>query len=391
LSNLLQDAQNLHEQFRRWRRDLHAHPELSGQEEHTAAFLAAELRRLGYVPVERVGGTFGLAATLRVNDAPAVALRADMDALPVKEQTGLDFASTRPGVMHACGHDAHMAMLLGAAALLMKHRAELRRSVKLIFQPHEEKYPGGAASLIAAGIVDDVESVFGLHIWSQLPLGTLGTRCGPFMSSVNDLHVIIRGKGGHAAMPEQTIDPVVVAAHVITALQTVVSRSIALTDPAVVSITQISAGTADNIIPETAVLRGTIRTLSETVRQRVCARVRALAEGVAAAHGAVAEVDVLPGYPVLVNDEQVVQRVLRAARQVGFGDDVIQTMEPQGGGEDFAYYGQQVPAGFAFLGARNDAAGCHYPHHHPRFNIDEAALPLGAALLAQFALDAPKV
>ena len=310
-----------------------------------------------------------------------------MDALPIQEETGLDFASANAGVMHACGHDAHVAMLLGTAALLQARRDQLRRPVKLIFQPHEEYYPGGSSAMIAAGVLDGVESVFALHIWSPLPCGVLGVRSGPSMSSVNDFQITIKGKGGHAALPEASVDPVVAAADVILALQTVVSRSISMTDNAVVSVTTVRSGTANNIIPETVVLRGTIRALSESVRTHVCQRVCELCTDIARAHRAVAEPEILPGYPVLVNDESVVERATRAAKSVGVGDDQIRITDPIGGGEDFAYYAQKVPAALAFLGAGNDSIDCCYPHHHPRFNIDEEALPVGSAILAQYALD----
>ena len=386
--SLLNEATGLADQLRGWRRYLHAHPELSGQEQNTARFVADELRKLGYEPVERVGGTFGLTAELAVNDrVPAVALRADMDALAIQEETGLPFASQDPGVMHACGHDAHMAMLLGAAKLLQGHKERLGRSVRLIFQPHEEIYPGGASAMIAAGVLENVESIFGLHIWSELAVGELGTRTGPFMAGLNDFEITLIGKGGHAAMPELCVDPVVVAAQVILALQTVVSRSIAITDQAVVSVTQVEAGTAFNIIPERVTLRGTIRMFDEAVQARLCSRVRELSEGVARAHGAEAQVRIEPGYPVLVNDPRATERALRAARRLGLKDAALQTLPLQGGAEDFAYYCREVPGVFVFVGTRNEAKGCTYPHHHPRFDVDEAVLPVGAALLARYALE----
>lgn len=382
------DARNLAGRMRQWRRHLHAHPELSGEEHATARFLAQELTAMGYTPAERVGGTCGLTADLPVDGAPLVALRADMDALPIQEETGLPFASQRPGVMHACGHDAHMAMLLGVASILRQRRDRLRQGVRLIFQPAEEKLPGGAAALVDAGVLDGVSGIFGLHVWSPLPAGTLGLRAGPFMASVDDFHITVRGKGGHAALPETCIDPVVAAAQIVVGLQTAVSRSIALTDGAVVSVTRLEAGTATNIIPETAGLAGTIRTLDEAVRARARVRVRELAERIAHAHRAEAEVRIEPGYPVLVNDETMVARVEAAARRLGWDDDRLVTMPPLGGGEDFAYYARRIPAAFAFLGAAQaDAESCH-PHHHPRFDIDEDVLPLGAALLAELALSA---
>ena len=385
---LAEAAREMAAQLVTWRRHIHAHPELSGQEEQTARFVTAELRRIGYQPVERVGRTFGVTARLDAGSGEAVAVRADMDALPVTEETGVEFASRNPGVMHACGHDAHVAMLLGAAQLLAQQKGKLRHPVVLIFQPSEETSPGGALPMIEAGVLDGVARIFGLHVWSEMPLGTLGTRVGPFMSAVSNIEITVTGKGGHAAMPQQCIDPIIVAAETVLALQTAVSRSIAMTDNAVVSVTQVHAGTANNVLPGTAALGGTIRTLSEAVRSTVETRVREIAVGVAQAHGATAAVEIRRGYPALINDRLTVERALAAARSLGFPEDRLLTLPAQGGGEDFAYYAQKAPAAFLFLGARNDAKGCNHPHHHPRFNIDEDALPLGAALLAQFALHA---
>lgn len=378
------EAASLSEQITAWRRHLHANPELSGHERETAAFVAQRLRELGFQPRERVGGGHGLTAELAAGSGPAVALRADMDALPIVEETGLPFASRNAGVMHACGHDAHTAMLLGAATLLAKRKAQLRRPVRLIFQPAEEVFPGGAAPMIAAGALENVSSIFGLHISSQLPTGVLGTRPGPFMAGLNDLDITVVGKGGHAAMPEQCVDPIVVASQIVLALQTVVARSLSMTELAVVSVTRIEAGTADNIIPERVSMRGTIRTYDEAVRARVCTRVREIAVNVAAAHHATVEANLPPGYPVLINDAKITREACSAAEAIGFTSDKVHTLDPQGGGEDFAYYCQKVPGAFAFLGARVESSA--YPHHHPKFNIDEAALPLGAALLAQYAM-----
>lgn len=380
-------AGQLAEQLKAWRRHFHAHPELSGQEEQTAAFIAEELRKLGCEPRERIGGTCGLSVDLVVPGRPFVALRADMDGLPITELTGAAYASQNAGVMHACGHDAHMAMLLGVARMLAERKADLRQSVRLIFQPAEEG-GGGAELLVAGGVLADVQRIFGLHVWSEMPLGTLGTRVGPFMSSTNPLRITVRGRGGHAAMPHQCVDPVVVAAQLVVALQTVVSRNIAMTDSAVVSVTRVQAGSATNIIPETAELAGTVRTLNMATRATIVRRIGELAQGIAGAYGATAEATVEEGYPVLVNDAGAVERALATARRLGFTEDQLLTLPAQGGGEDFAYYLQQVPGAFLFLGARNEAKGCKYPHHHAHFDIDEAVLPLGVALLTQLALDA---
>ncbi len=377
--------------MRSWRHTLHARPELSGQEENTARFIAAELRKMGFAPIERVGDTYGLLAEVRVNDGPVLALRADFDALPIQEETGVDYASTVPGVMHACGHDAHTAMLLGAAQLLRQHEGRLKRSVRLVFQPHEEQFPGGASAVIAGGALKGAEAIFGIHVCANLRSGEVGTRAGPFMAAVNPFEMVITGKGGHAAMPDQCADPVVAAAHVIVALQTIVSRSVPITEPVVVSVTQVQAGSADNIIPNEAKLAGTIRTFDERLRTQVCDRVREMALAVAKAHQATADVRISRGYPVLVNDTALVERAFAAARSLGIDEQRLLTLAPQGGGEDFAYYCQEVPGAFVFLGAANEAKGCVYPHHHPRFNIDEDILPWGAALHAQFALaDRPR-
>lgn len=387
---MLQAALQLAPQLVAWRRHLHRHPELSGREEQTAAFVARELRALGLEPRERVGGAWGLIADIAIDARPAaLALRADMDALPITEENEVEYASTNPGVMHACGHDAHVAMLLGAARLLTRFASRLKHSVRLIFQPHEEKYPGGARTMIEAGALAGVKRVFGLHICTDLPFGRVGTRVGPFMAAVNPFRAVITGKGGHAAAPERCVDPIVAAAHAVLALQCVVSRTVAVSEPVVVSVTQMHAGTTDNVLPNALHLGGTIRTYDARIRDQVCRRVGAILSDVSAAYGAAAQVEIDDGYPVLVNDCETVGLALRAARRVGFAAEQIETLPVQGGGEDFAYFAQQVPSAFVFLGASNDAKQCAFPHHHPRFNIDEDALPRGAALLAEFVLEHP--
>ncbi len=384
---ILKQAQAIADDLVDWRRHLHAHPELSGQEEQTAGFVAEQLRAMGFAPIERFGDSWGVVADLAVNDQPLVALRADMDALPVTEENNVPYASRTPGVMHACGHDAHTAMLLGAARLLRERQAELKRSVRFIFQPHEEYFPGGAAPMIAAGVLDGVERVFGLHVWSQLASGTLGVCDGPFMASPSDMSITVTGAGGHAALPHECVDPIVAAAGIVVELQSVISRSVCPNDVAVVSVTQFHAGSSFNVIPSEAQIGGTIRTFDRAVRDRICERVETIARQVAAAHGAQAEVKIEHGYPTLVNDTAVMRQAIQSAKHVGFKPDQIETMSPIGGGEDFAYYCQKVPGAFVFLGSGNPDKGTDHPHHHQCFDIDERVLPWGSALLAQFCLD----
>lgn len=386
---LLEEARAFAQDLRDWRRHLHANPELSGHEEASAGFVAAKLKEFGLKPVERVAGKFGLYADMRVNDRQEFfGLRADMDALPIHEETGVEYVSRKPGVMHACGHDAHMTMLLGAVKLLTARRDQLRQNTRFIFQPHEELFPGGAPDMIAGGALNGVKNIFGIHISSNLPTGEIGSRVGPFMAAVNPLHIRVTGRGGHAAMPNECVDPIVAASQIVLALQTIVSRNMPVGEPAVVSITQFHAGTADNIIPNEVMMHGTVRSFNNAIRDQVCRRVGEIAEAVARAHGATVKVEMDPGYPVLVNDPNVLERVFTAARSLGFDGAKLVNLPPQGGGEDFAYYCEKIPGAFVFLGARNDAKQCVYPHHHPKFNIDEDALASGAALHAQMALSA---
>lgn len=382
---LLEAAAALQPRLVDCRRYLHAHPELSGQEAKTAAFVAERLTELGLSPQTGVADTHGLIADIP-GTKPYVGLRADMDALPVTEENELDYASQNPGVMHACGHDVHTTMLLGAAELLVARQADLRHGVRLIFQPSEECEPGGAKPMINAGVLTDVDQVYGLHVWSPIAAGKLSTRVGPIMASPAELLIRVDGMGGHAASPHQCCDPVVVAAEIITSLQTVISRSVPPSETAVVSITTLKAGTANNVIPPHVDMGGTIRTFDADIRERVNKRVKQVAEGIAAAHGATATVQIIESYPPVVNDAEATAHALLAAAVVGFTDDDLHEAELHGGGEDFSYFGQKVPSAFLFLGGGNAKLDAIYPHHHPRFNIDESVMHQGSALLAQICL-----
>ena len=369
------------------RRDLHAHPELGNQEQRTPAAIVAALKDLGFDLEERVGGT-GVIATLRgARGGRTIALRADMDALPLNEDTDRPYRSTVPGVMHACGHDGHVAMALGAARLLSELRPHLQGSVKFLFQPAEETY-GGASEMIADGCLTNdpvVNAVFGLHLEPLWRGGEVRLRHGPLMASADALRVVVKGKGGHASEPHACIDPVLVAAQIITNLQTLVTRGFDVKNPVVITITYMQAGSALNIVPEEAVLAGTVRTLDPAVRAEMPARIDHLVQHTAAALGASAEVAYVHGSGVVVNHAgftDFVRQLLRATR----GPNAVVDMEHAVmGAEDFGLYMEHVPGAFAFLGAR-PAHQDVFPLHHPRFDFDERVLPVGVEILASVAL-----
>jgi len=370
-----------------WRRALHKRPELGFAEHETAAFVAARLRELGIEVVTGVAKT-GVVGVLRAGKArrKPVLLRADMDALPIDEQPGRPYGSEIPGKMHACGHDGHMAMLLGAAAVLAGLRERLDRDVVLCFQPGEEGF-GGAEAMIQEGLLTrhGVAEVYGLHLWSLFPVGTVQLRPGPMMAAQDEFEASIVGKGGHGAMPHEALDPVVAAAQAIVALQSIVARSVDPIQPAVVSVGSLHAGTAANVIPERATMRGTLRSFDEGVRATLRRRVQEVLEGTALAAGCRLEFNLFPGYPAVVNDAAAVDRVRRHAALV-VGEALVVEPAPMAAAEDFAYFLRESPGAFAFIGAGNVERGITAPHHSQHFDIDEAALPVGAELLARIAL-----
>lgn len=367
-----------------WRRALHRVPELAHREEKTSGLVAESLKEMGLTVREGVGGTGVVGLLEGGKPGKVVALRADMDALPIQEETGLSFASTHPGTMHACGHDAHMAMALGAVRILRDLREEVPGRVKVLFQPAEEEgHPGGAAPMIEDGALEDPvpDYVFGFHVWSDLSAGLLGYRAGPAMASTDTFRATVRGHGGHGARPHQAVDPVVVAAHAITALQTVASREVDPLDPFVLTVGKLTAGTVHNVIPREAYLEGTLRTLNPDLRASLQDRLDRILGGVAAAFGAEHELELEEGYPTLMNDPEVTQEAAEALRDLFQGR--VQEVPPTMGGEDFSRYLERVPGAFLFLGTRNEEKGLTAPIHNPRFQVDEDVLPLGAAALAR--------
>lgn len=370
------------------RRDLHRFPEVALEEHRTTAVIKERLSALGY-ELQPTGVATGAVAVLHGRTGgPVIALRADIDALPITEQTGLPFASQTPGKMHACGHDFHTAAIMGAATVLADLRAELPGTIKLLFQPAEE-IGQGARALIAGGALEGprVDIVLGFHNKPDLPTGTLGVKAGALMGAVDQLYLDIHGVGGHGAIPEATIDPIVAGSAIVMALQTAVSRNISPLDAAVISVTQFHAGTAENVIPDTASLMATIRTYRPSVRDRIPELLQRIATGVAAGFGASASVRVERRCPPVHNDAALAE-LMRGAGAKVLGDAHVVEAQPVMASEDFAYYQEQVPGHFAWLGVGNPNVGAVHQWHHPCFTVDEAALAGGAAVFAQAAFDA---
>jgi len=376
------DVQALRERIVALRRDLHQNPELSWAEQRTSREVSAFLEgsALSLRPVARTG----LLATMGPESGRSVLLRVDMDALPIQEQTREPYGSRVPGVMHACGHDGHVAMGAGAARVLAQRRLPGR--TLMLFQPAEEG-EGGAQAVVADGVLEGVQAVLGVHLWNELPVGTLGVKAGPLMAAVDRLRIAVRGRGGHGGTPHRSADPVVAAAHVITALQTVVSRETSPLQSAVVTIGAVHGGDAFNVIPDEVTLSGTIRTFDTTLRASMPERLTRIAGGVAEAMGCRAEVEVRAGNPAVINDAGMAALARRAAARV-VGEAGVLEPEPTMGGEDMAVYFERVPGCFVFVGSANSARGLDQPHHSPRFDFDEGALLIGTEFLVQAAEEA---
>ena len=384
----LADAEALAEELTATRRDLHMHPEMGFQEVRTSGIVADKLNSLGYEVVAGVGktGVVGLLQGGQPGDR-TVLLRFDMDALPIEEANDVPYRSQTPGVMHACGHDAHVAIGLGVADVLAKHRDQLPGTIKLMFQPAEEGL-GGALAMISDGVIDRIgppaDRAIGLHVSSMHPLGTAAMRVGPMMAAGARLTITVHGKGGHGAMPHQTVDAVVVAAQIVNMLQTIMARNVDPEDIGVVTIGSIHAGEAGNVIAETAVMQGTIRSFTAETKALLRRRVPEIAEMTAAALGATVTVEIGEGIDATVNAEAPTLVMADAARALLGADNVSMDFRTTGG-EDFSAVLARVPGNFFFLGARNDEKGINAPHHNPRFDIDEACLPQGVAILCDAA------
>ncbi len=384
LSQIRLDIRALQPQLVEWRRQLHQRPELGFKEQLTAESIAQKLQEWGIDYKTGIAKT-GIVATIASDrPGPVLAIRADMDALPIQEQNDVPYRSQHDGVMHACGHDGHVAIALGTAYYLSQHRDDFAGTVKIIFQPAEEG-PGGAKPMIEEGVLKnpDVDAIIGLHLWNNLPLGTVGVRTGALMAAVECFRCTILGKGGHGAMPHQTVDSVVVSAQIINALQTIVARNVDPIESAVVTVGELHAGTALNVIADTARMSGTVRYFNPALAGYFNKRIEQVISGVCQTYGATYELDYWHLYPPVINDAKIAELVRSVA------SDIVET--PAGivpecqtmGGEDMAFFLQAVPGCYFFLGSANSTKNLAYPHHHPRFDFDETALGMGAEIFVR--------
>jgi len=378
------------------RRDIHQYPEIGFDVQRTAGIAADALHALG-IPVKTGFGRTGVVGDLEVPGASKrIALRADMDALPIQEMTDVPYRSKINGKAHLCGHDAHTAMLIGTARILSALRNDLKTHVRFIFQPSEEALPGGAPAMIADGALEDVDEIYGIHVFPLNPVGEYATCPGPMLAQSDTFQITLTGRGGHAAFPHLTVDPIVIGAQFVTALQSIIARHVNPLDSAVVSVTQLHGGDANlqeglagaalNVIPPIVHIGGTVRTLQEEVQIRVRRQLESLLAGFANAHGATYTFDYQEGYPVTYNHEPCVTTVVNTARELVGDDNLIFPVVPILGGEDFGYYSQKIPACFVMVGAGNEEKGIVNMCHHPQFDIDETCMIYGMALFASLAI-----
>lgn len=384
LSQIRLSIRSLQPQLVEWRRHLHQRPELGFKEQLTAQLIAQKLQEWGIEHQTGIAHT-GIVATIPSNHpGPVLAIRADMDALPVQEDNDVPYRSMHDGVMHACGHDGHTAIALGTAYYLSQHRDDFAGTVKIIFQPAEEG-PGGAKPMVEAGVLKnpDVDAIIGLHLWNNLPLGTVGVRSGALMAAVECFDCTILGKGGHGAMPHQTVDSVVVSAQIVNALQTIVARNVDPIDSAVVTVGELHAGTAHNVIAGTARMSGTVRYFNPKFEGYFGKRLEQVIAGICHGQGASYELDYWHLYPPVINDVKIAELVRSIASEVIEASAGIvpecQTM----GGEDMSFFLQAVPGCYFFLGSANPSKDLAYPHHHPRFDFDETALGMGVEIFVR--------
>jgi amidohydrolase len=372
-------AESIREEVINWRRYLHANPEVSFHEEKTAQYVFDTLSTFGNLELSRPTKNSVMARLIGAHPGKTLAIRADMDALPITEENTFEFVSKNPGVMHACGHDGHTSMLLGTAKVLSSLQEHIHGEVRFLFQHAEELYPGGAEEMVEAGVMDGVDMVIGTHLWATMPVGKIGLAYGPMMAAPDTFFLTLHGKGGHAALPHQTIDTIAIGAQVVTNLQHIVSRTVDPLDNLVLSVTKFVAGTTHNVIPGTVEMMGTVRSFDQTLRESMPERMERIIKGITEAHEATYEFKYVFGYRPVINTDSVV-RVLEETAQEVLGAESIDLMKPNMGGEDFSAFLTKAPGAFFYVGAGNEAKGIIYPHHHPRFTIDEDALDHGVKM-----------
>lgn len=388
LAKIKQKASEMMPELISIRRHLHSHPELSMQEKETSAFLQAKLAEYG-IPFSTGMAVHGIVGLIKGKnpETQTVALRADMDALPIIEKSQTDYCSQNPGVMHACGHDVHMTSLLGASAILNSVKDEFEGTIKLIFQPSEERFPGGASMMIKEGVLENPspQKMFGQHVLPTLEAGKVGMKPGKYMASTDEVYLTVKGKGGHGATPELNVDPVLIASHIVVALQQIVSRNAPPQLPAVLSFGRFIAEGRTNIIPDEVKVDGTLRTFDEAWRADAHRRIEKIATSIAEGMGGKCEVFIDKGYPFLVNDDAVTALARESAVEYLGADNVID-LDMRMTAEDFAYYSQLVPSCFYRLGIRNESRGIMHNLHTAQFDVDESSLETGAGLLAWMAI-----
>lgn len=390
LEEIVELAEELEEKVIKFRRDFHAHPELSWKEERTSKVIEQVLKELGFENVRRGFGGTGSGVVGDITgrkEVPLIALRADIDALPIEEEADVPWRSINKGVMHACGHDAHAAILLGVAHMLALLKDKLPCKVRLIFQPAEESgVRSGARQLIEEGALDGVEAIWGLHVWSSLPAGKIGYRSGPTMASADIWEVEIKGKGGHGSRPHEAIDPTIAAASIVLSLQTIISRELDPQETAVLSIGRLESGSAPNVIPEKALIQGNIRTTSSIVRDELPGSIGRIAKGIGSALRCGVKTNFIPVYPVTVNDPDMVETLKKVASAM-FGDQSLTEMPIVMGSEDFSFYQQKVPGVIFFLGMADSQKGTDAEHHNPTFKTNDGVLKKGVALLTALVME----
>ncbi|MFM7667232.1 MAG: M20 family metallopeptidase [Bacteroidota bacterium] len=385
IAHIKSRSEALFEKVKKYREHLHKHPELSYQEIETMNFVSEHLSKLGIPHQKNIGGTgvVGIIESEKHMGMKALALRADLDALPIQEENEVSYKSINSGVMHACGHDVHTSILLGTAEILNEIKDRLPQPVKLIFQPGEEKNPGGATYMIRDGVLTNpkVEKIIALHVFPELNVGEVGFRSGKYMASCDEIYITILGKGGHGATPHLCIDPIVIGANLILQLQQIISRKCDAKTPSVLSFGHFEALGATNIIPGKAILKGTFRTMDETWREEALELLSHQIESIVSAHGAKVELEISRGYPCVVNDENVTSELVHKAQSM-LGEEKVHQLPIRLTSEDFAFYSQQIPACFFRLGVRNENKGIVHSVHHPRFDIDSDALKVGMQIMS---------